>query len=241
MLDFPSKRESSGPGERGKGSTGAGHREQYVRTEIFSECESAGSSFWRAGGRPGKRGPGDFGLGILGVVSDAKYQDLRSPIDPTMYVPSSGGNTSFEVRTRMNSTAVAASIRGVVSQMDSNLPVFDVHTQEELMDQLLFQERMVAKLSGFFGILALVLACIGLYGLLSYEVARRTREIGIRLALGAQRRSVLKLVVGQGIVLAMTGAIVGIGVTLGVTRYLNSMSTTFMRTTLRQLPAWPFC
>jgi ABC-type antimicrobial peptide transport system permease subunit len=103
------------------------------------------------------------------------------------------------------------------------LPVFDVHTQEELIDQLLFQERMVAKLSGFFGILALVLACIGLYGLLSYEVARRTREIGIRMALGAQRRGVLKLVVGQGIVLAMTGAIVGIGVTLCVTRYLNSM------------------
>ena len=122
-----------------------------------------------------------------------------------------------------NPTALSASIRAVVSQMDSNLPVFDVHTQEELIDQLLFQERMVAKLSGFFGILALVLACIGLYGLLSYEVSRRTREIGIRMALGAQRRGVLKLVVGQGIVLAITGAIVGIGVSLGVTRYLESM------------------
>jgi len=163
------------------------------------------------------------GWEILGVVSDAKYQDLRSPIDPTMYVPSSGGNTSFEVRTRMNPTAVAASIRSVVSQMDSNLPVFNVHTQAELIDQLLFQERMIAKLSGFFGILALLLACIGLYGLLSYEVSRRTREIGIRMALGAQRRRVLRLVVGQGIVLAITGAMVGIGVTLGVTRYLRSM------------------
>ena len=163
------------------------------------------------------------GWEIVGVVSDAKYQDLRSPINPTMYVPSSGGNTSFQVRTRMNPTALIASIRGVVSQMDSNLPVFDVHTQEELIDQLLFQERMVAKLSAFFGILALVLACIGLYGLLSYEVSRRTREIGIRMALGAQRRGVLRMVVGQGIVLVITGAIVGVGVALAVTRYLKSM------------------
>jgi predicted permease len=163
------------------------------------------------------------GWEILGVVSDAKYQDLRSPIDPTMYVPSSGGFTNFEVRTRMNSTAVTASIRSVVSQMDSNLPVFNVHTQAELIDQLLSQERMIAKLSGFFGILALVLACIGLYGLLSYEVSRRTREIGIRMALGAQRRGVLRLVVGQGIVLAIIGAMAGIGVALGVTRYLKSM------------------
>ena len=163
------------------------------------------------------------GWEIIGVVSDAKYQDLRSPIDPTMYVPSSGGNTSFEVRTGMNPAAVAASIRSVVSQMDSNLPVFNVHTQAELIDQLLFQERMIAKLSGFFGLLALVLACIGLYGLLSYEVSRRTREIGIRMALGAERRGVLKLVVGQGIVLAIIGAVLGIAVSLGVTRYLGSM------------------
>jgi hypothetical protein len=162
------------------------------------------------------------GWEILGVVSDAKYQDLRRPVDPTMYVPSSGGNTSFEVRTSINPTAVAASICNVVGQMDSDLPVFDMHTQEELIDQLLFQERLVAKLSGFFGILALVLACIGLYGL-SYEVSRRTREIGIRMALGAQRRGVVRLVVGQGMVLAITGAIVGIGVALAVTRYLKSM------------------
>lgn len=127
------------------------------------------------------------------------------------------------MRTKMNPATVSASIRGVLSQMDSNLPVFDVHTQEELIDQLLFQERMVAKLSGFFGLLALVLACIGLYGLLSYEVSRRTREIGIRMALGAQRRGVLRLVVGQGMVLAIIGAIVGIGLTLAVTRYLKSM------------------
>jgi predicted permease len=191
--------------------------------KYFPKVNPLGVHFGAHEADPSKGDWASPGWEILGVVSDAKYQDLRSPIDPTMYVPSSGGNTSFEVRTRMNPTVVAASIRSVVSQMDNNLPVFDVHTQAELIDRLLLQERMIAKLSGFFGILALVLACIGLYGLLSYEVSRRTREIGIRMALGAQRGGVLRLVVGQGIVLAITGAMVGIAVALGVTRYLKSM------------------
>ena len=191
--------------------------------KYFPKVNPLGVHFGAHEADPAKGAWASPGWEILGVVSDAKYQDLRSPIDPTMYVPSSGGNTSFEVRTRMNSTAVAASIRSVVNQMDSNLPLFDVHTQAELIDRLLFQERMIAKLSGFFGIVAIVLACIGLYGLLSYEVSRRTREIGIRIALGAQRAGVLRLVVGQGIVLAITGAMLGIAVALGVTRYLKSM------------------
>jgi predicted permease len=191
--------------------------------KYFPEMNPLGVHF---GAHEADAAKGDWatpGWEILGVVSDAKYQDLRSPVEPTMYVPYSGGNTSFEVRTRMNPIAVGASIHSIVSQMDSNLPVFNVHTQEELIDRLLFQERMIAKLSGFFGILALVLACIGLYGLLSYEVSRRTREIGIRMALGAQRRGVLKLIVGQGTMLAISGALLGIAVTLGVTRYLKSM------------------
>ena len=191
--------------------------------KYFPTVNALGVHFGAHEADPAKGDWATPGWEIVGVVSDAKYQDLRSPINSTMYVPSSGGNTSFEVRTRMNPTAVIASIRSMVSQMDSNLPVFSVHTQADLIDQLLFQERMIAKLSGFFGVLALVLACVGLYGLLSYEVSRRTREIGIRMALGSQRRDVLRLVVGQGLVLAITGAMLGIGVTLGMTRYLKSM------------------
>jgi predicted permease len=191
--------------------------------KYFPKVNPLGIHFGAREANPAKGDWATPGWEILGVVSDAKYQDLRSPIEPTMYVPCSGGYTNFEVRTSINPSAVAASIRSLVNQMDSNLPVFNVHTQAELIDQLLFQERLIARLSGFFGILALVLACIGLYGLLSYEVSRRTREIGIRMALGAERHGVLRLVVGQGMVLATTGAMVGIGVTLGVTRYLNSM------------------
>ena len=191
--------------------------------KYFPKVNPLGLHFGEREADPAKGDWAAPGWAIVGVVSDAKYQDLRSPIEPTMYVPSSGGNTSFELRTRMNPTAITPMIRGVVSQMDSNLPIFDVHTQTQLIDQLLFQERMIARLSSFFGLLALVLACIGLYGLLSYEVARRTREIGIRMALGAQQKDVLRFVVGQGILLAVVGVAVGIGVAVAVTRYLESM------------------
>jgi ABC-type antimicrobial peptide transport system permease subunit len=103
------------------------------------------------------------------------------------------------------------------------LPLTDVRTQTEQIDQILFQERLMARLSSFFGMLALALACIGLYGLLSYEVARRTRELGIRTALGAQHRDLLGLVVGQGILLVLIGAAIGIAAAMGVTRFMAAM------------------
>jgi predicted permease len=168
-------------------------------------------------------GPASSGYEIVGVVRDAKYNDLRREIHAMMYTPQHFGGASFELRTAADPQAILPSIREVVSQVSTNLPLFDVKTESEQIDRLLFQERLVARLSGFFGLLALVLACVGLYGLLSYEVSRRTREIGIRMTLGAHRGNVLKLVIRQGIVLAMVGAALGIGVALGVTRYLASM------------------
>ena len=191
--------------------------------KYFPNVNPLGQHFGEREANPEKGDWAAPGWVILGVVSNAKYDSLRNAIDPTMYVPSSGGNVSFDVRSKTNPTTMTASIRGLVSQMDSNLPLFNVHTQTQLIDRLLFQERMVARLSGFFGALAMVLACIGLYGLLSYEVSRRTREMGIRTALGAQQRDVLWLVVRQGIALVLAGAALGIGVALSVTRYLHSM------------------
>ncbi|HEV2468067.1 MAG TPA: ABC transporter permease [Candidatus Sulfotelmatobacter sp.] len=165
----------------------------------------------------------DPGYVIVGVVSDAKYQDLQSDIDPTVYMPSSGGDVTFEVRSAMSPGTLTALVRRVVSQMDSNLPVIAMHTETQLIEQLVSDQNMIAQVSGFFGVLALALACIGLYGLLAYEVSRRTREIGVRMALGARQVDVLRLVVGRGILLAVAGAAVGIGIALGVTRYLASL------------------
>jgi len=168
-------------------------------------------------------GPRSPGYEIIGMVRDAKYNSLRREIHPTMYMPQSFGGASFELRTAADPQALLPAIREAVAKVNTNLPLFDVKTESQQIDRLLFQERLVARLSSFFALLALVLACVGLYGLLSYEVSRRTREIGIRMALGAHPSSVLKLVLRQGIVLVIAGAAAGIGVALGVTRYLTSM------------------
>jgi len=171
----------------------------------------------------GANGPATPGYEIIGVVRDTKYSDLRREIHAMIYMPQSAGGASFELRTAADPRVILPAVREVVAQVNTNLPLFGVKTESEQIDRLLFQERLVARLSGFFGLLALVLACVGLYGLLSYEVSRRTREIGIRMALGAPSESVLKLVLRQGIVLAIVGAALGISVALGVTRYLSSM------------------
>jgi predicted permease len=171
------------------------------------------------------RGQSDHGPGyvVIGVVRDAKYYSLRPEINPTAYVPATGSGVSFELRTTKIPTSIIPAVKSVVSQVDGNLPIFDVITESQSIDQLLFQERLVARLSSFFGLLALALACVGLYGLLSYEVTRRTREIGIRMALGAEQHNILRIVVAQGLALAVTGVVLGIAAAFGVTRYLGSI------------------
>ena len=168
-------------------------------------------------------GPASPGYEIVGVVRDTKFGNLRREINPMMYFPQTIQAAAFEVRTAGDPEALVPLIRRTVAQISPNLPLRDVTTESQQIDRLLFQERLVARLSGFFGLLALALACIGLYGLLAYEVARRTREIGIRSALGAQKGDVLRLVVKQGLSLAFVGAVAGIGAALGATRYLKSM------------------
>ena len=160
---------------------------------------------------------------IVGIVGDAKYQTLRSEISPTVYVPQKEGSATFEVRTIANPEMIIPAVRSIVSQLDNNLPLFEIKTQFAQIQGSLFQERLIARLSSFFGALSLLLACVGLYGLLSYEVARRTREIGVRMALGAQPPDILRFIVGQGIALSAAGAMLGIFGALGVTRYLASL------------------
>jgi predicted permease len=160
---------------------------------------------------------------IVGIVGDARDQSLRREVTATMYVPQERESTTFEVRTAADPSALIPAIRDAVAQIDGNLPIYSIDTQFEQIERSLFQERLIARLSGFFGGLSLILSCIGLYGLLSYEVARRTSEIGIRMALGARPRNVLWLLVGQGAVLAAVGITIGVAAASLVTRYLASL------------------
>ncbi|HKW57109.1 MAG TPA: ABC transporter permease [Candidatus Acidoferrum sp.] len=152
---------------------------------------------------------------VVGIVGDAKYMSLRGDIPPTVYDPyvqqmDSVPRVSFEVRTSGDATALIPSVRQIVASIDNRLPVFDVLTQTQQIDDLLYQERLFAKLVGFFATLALALVCVGLYGVMSYSVARRTSEIGIRMAMGAQHGNIF------GMVLRETTLLVGVGAVLGV-------------------------
>jgi len=167
--------------------------------------------------------PKDPQYEIVGIVGDTKYAGLRDETAPTAYISLKDGAAHFALRMSLNPQALLPAVRKVVSELDDNLPLFDIRTQTERIERLLFNERLLARLATLFGILALVLASIGLYGLLSYEVARRTREIGIRAALGAQNRDVLGLVGRQGILLVALGIVFGIVAAMGVTRSLGSL------------------
>ena len=163
------------------------------------------------------------GFQVTGVVADSKYAQLRDAVEPTVYVPITGGDAAFSVRTEADPMKIVPGVRAIVSQMDSNLPVTRILTETEQIDRLIFNERLVARVSGVLGALALLLACIGLYGLISYEVARRTREIGIRSALGAEKKDVLRLILVQGMRLALAGAAIGLVFALALTRYAKEM------------------
>jgi predicted permease len=163
------------------------------------------------------------GFQVTGVVADARYRGLRDAVDPTVYVPITGGGAAFSVRTEADPMKLVPGVRAIVSQMDGNLPVTKILTETDQIDRLIFNERLVARVSGVFGALALLLACIGLYGLISYEVARRTQEIGIRAALGAERSDVLRLVLIQGMRLSLAGATIGLLLALALTRYTKDM------------------
>jgi ABC-type antimicrobial peptide transport system permease subunit len=195
---------------------------QSFARKFFPDQNPVGLHMGNAQGDEPARGP-QPGYLIVGIVADTKYARLRRDILPTMFLPLVGNIAHFELRATGDSTALVKEVRGVVAEADSNLPLFDVRTQTQQIEQTLFQERLMSRLSSFFAVLALMLACLGLFGLLSYEVARRTRELGIRMALGAQKRDLMRLVVRHGLMLALTGAIIGIGVSMTVTRLMASM------------------
>jgi ABC-type antimicrobial peptide transport system permease subunit len=165
-------------------------------------------------------------LEIVGVLRDAKYDSVREPAPPTMYVPytqSRLGGSVFEVRTSGVPSSATSGVREAVRQIDPNLPVTDVSTQLEQVEQRFQQEKLFAQAYALFGALALIVASVGLFGLMSYSVARRTNEIGIRMALGAESRDVLHLVMRESMLLVAIGVVAGVAIALVSGRFVATL------------------
>jgi predicted permease len=165
-------------------------------------------------------------LEIVGVLRDAKYDSVRDAAPATMYVPyrqTRLGNAVFEVRTASAPVGVMGSIREAARQIDPNLPLTDVSTQLEQVEKRFQQEKLFAQAYSLFGGIALLLAAIGLFGLMSYNVSRRTNEIGIRMALGAQRGQVLGLVMRESMVLVVIGVVVGLAIAIAAGRLVTTL------------------
>jgi len=173
-------------------------------------------------GMPGDKGRQEFE--IIGVVEDSKYETLRETVPRTAYLDCFQGplgGMTVSVRTAMSATALVPQIRSEISAVDKNVRVGDFTTLEEHVNTSLGHERVLALLSALFGILTLAIASVGLYGLMSYAVARRTSEIGIRMALGADRGQVLKMVVRESMLLIAAGVTLGLPLVLAAGRLIS--------------------
>ncbi len=164
---------------------------------------------------------------IVGLVKDAKYATQREETRPTAYLPWRQDMRwmtmpNFQLRVTTDPTAMIAAVRQAVRDIDENLPVIDFKTQTERANETLQMERLFAKLVTLFGLLAQQLASIGLFGVLAYAVSQRTHEIGIRMALGASQTDMLKMIVKQGMALAVIGIALGLGGAYVLTKYLES-------------------
>jgi len=163
---------------------------------------------------------------VVGVVKDAKYDSLKEHPQPADFIPYSQHIQylgDFEVRSSGDPKMIASAVRRAIAEVDHNLPVSGVTTLAEQVGRSVASQRLVARLSAFFGLLAVFLACIGIYGLMSYAVTRRTNEIGIRMALGAGRANVLWLVMGEILALAALGITIGVPAALAGDRVVSSL------------------
>jgi putative ABC transport system permease protein len=165
---------------------------------------------------------------IVGVVGDTKYSSLRKEAPPTAYLsylqytPDYPASMTFEVRTKVDPAIVVAALQGKASVLDKDVPLIQIGTEMEVIGRALFLEKALALISGSFGLLALLLACVGLYGTMSYTVSRRTNEIGIRMALGAERGTILGMVLRESLLIVLAGIAAGMPLAWVGARLLES-------------------
>lgn len=194
--------------------------ETLART-YFPNVNPIGKTFETGGNHP-------LTIQIVGVCGDAKYYRIRKGVEPTYYKPywqNDGGTheATFAMATSVQGQALLPSLRDAMRQVDPNLPMLDVRTQDEQIAASLRQERIFATLSSGFGVLALALACVGIYGVMAYSVAQRTNEIGIRLALGAEPGEVRTMVLRESAWVTLAGIAAGAAGALACTRLVRSM------------------
>ena len=203
------------------GAVKVGIINQAMARHFFGDANPIGRRF----SIPGYRADSSW-LEIVGVIQDAKYQNLRDQAPPQAYVPflqsPESGYVTIEVRASTEPSNLAAGVRRIIQRADSRLPVFDVKTLTEQADESLVQDRLVASFSTLFGLLALALASVGLYGVMAHAVSRRTNEIGIRMALGAQPRQILDMVMQETLWLVVLGVAIGIPIAMVASRLIRS-------------------
>jgi putative ABC transport system permease protein len=161
---------------------------------------------------------------IIGIAGDIRHRALESEPFPAMYLPTYAiGGTNVVIRTQGDPAGIAAAVRKEVLAIDPDQPVADVRTMEQWLATSVAAPRYRTTLLALFALLAMVLACTGIYGVLSYSVSQRTHEIGVRMALGARQLDVLKLVVRQGMGLVMIGVAVGLAGAVALTRVMSTL------------------
>ena len=168
---------------------------------------------------------------IVGVVGDVKNEGIMEPVRENILLPLANPvfatgwqrHMTLMVRTPSDPTALAGTVRSAISDVDSRLTVYDIRPLDQVVSDAVAVPRFVTLLLGSFALLALILAAVGVYGVISYSVAQRTQELGVRIALGASRDSVLKLIIGQALTLALIGVGIGVAAALGVTRSLAGL------------------
>jgi predicted permease len=193
---------------------------QALAKQLFKDVNPIGKQFKYAD--PGMQDHVSFE--VVGLAKDARYHEIQSENPPTMYVPFSEDpeRATFAIRTAITPAAAIAQIRQAVAKVDRELPLVDVTTQEDQIRTEIGQYRMFAAFSTSFGVFAVIMACIGLYGIVSYSVTRSINEIGIRMALGATRSDILRLVMSGIFNVTAVGLATGIGVALALTRFIAS-------------------
>jgi predicted permease len=193
--------------------------------------EAMAKQIWPNEDPIGKRVGDDTRVTVIGVVGNVKNYGLLRPTIPELYAPYTlknfwndmRWNMRLMVRSKSDDGSIAAAVRREVQAVDPAQPIYAVNTMNLVIENTVKDKSVNTTLLSVFAGVSLLLAVIGVYGVMSYTVAQHTREIGIRMALGAQPRSILKLIVGRGLVLVSTGAVIGVAASFGLTRFIENM------------------